>query len=68
MDTYYVSKNAQPNGDHEVHKGSCTYLPHPINFMFLGNFATTIEAVRAAKKYYDQTNGCMHCNTGHHST
>lgn len=24
---YYVNKNEQPNGDHEVHTGSCIYLP-----------------------------------------
>jgi len=27
MDHYYVNKNEQSNGDHEVHTGNCIYLP-----------------------------------------
>ena len=31
MDHYYVNKNAQSNGDHEVHKENCDYLPNSSN-------------------------------------
>lgn len=27
MASYYVNKNSQNNGDHEVHKSECAYMP-----------------------------------------
>ncbi len=27
MANYYVNKNAQANGDHEVHKSGCSWIP-----------------------------------------
>lgn len=27
MSNYYVNMNAQSNGDHEVHKSGCSYMP-----------------------------------------
>ena len=27
MAYYYVNKNAQSNGDHEVHKSGCSWMP-----------------------------------------
>ncbi|MCX9895359.1 hypothetical protein LAD77_25195 [Klebsiella pneumoniae] len=33
---YYVNKNAQSNGDHEVHVSSCARLPAVENRLFLG--------------------------------
>lgn len=35
---YYVNKNAQRNGDHEVHRQDCSYLPEQKNRQFLGDF------------------------------
>ncbi len=31
MGSYYVNKNAQTNGDHEVHKNPCSYMPETVN-------------------------------------
>jgi len=31
MASYYVNKNAQSNGDHEVHKDGCTFMPEAEN-------------------------------------
>jgi hypothetical protein len=39
MYKYYVNKNAQSNGDHEVHKESCSYLPNLENRIYLGVFS-----------------------------
>jgi len=36
MDAYYVNKNAQPNGDNEVHKEGCSWMPEPQHKLFLG--------------------------------
>jgi len=50
MSRYYVNKNAQSNGDHEVE-----------NRIYLGEFASCRPAVAEAKKYYAQVNGCYYC-------
>ena len=51
---YYVNKNAQANGDHEVHEQSCSRCPDPENRHYLGDFASCYPAVQEAKKYYSQ--------------
>ncbi len=67
MALYYVNKNAQANGDHEVHTGSCSYLPAAENRIYLGSFANCAEAVKAAKSYYSQVNGCYYCSRPCHT-
>jgi len=58
---FYVNKNAQANGDHEVHRATCSRLPEAENRQYLGDYATSQEAVREAKKYYGRSNGCYYC-------
>ncbi len=58
---FYVNKNAQSNGDHEVHRLTCSWLPEQENRKYLGNFNTSEEAVAEAKKFYSQVNGCYYC-------
>ena len=57
MTRYYVNKNAQSNGDHEVHKTGCTFMPDPVNKLYLGDFTTCAPAIREAKKTYSKYNG-----------
>ena len=38
MARYYVNKNGQPNGDHEVHTTGCSRLPDAVNRIYLGAF------------------------------
>lgn len=66
MDLYYVNQDAQANGDHEVHKSSCNYLPSARTY--LGQFARCQEAVQEAKKYYRQSNGCYWCSPQCHTS
>ena len=61
MDGYYVNTNAQSNGDHEVHKSGCSYMPSDKNRMYLGQFESCHGAVREAKTHYNQVDGCAHC-------
>lgn len=61
MDSYYVNKNAQTTGEHEVHKSSCPYLPAAENRIYLGSFSNCAEAVREARKHYINVDGCKHC-------
>lgn len=58
---FYVNKNAQSNGDHEVHRATCSWLPEQESRLYLGDFTTSHQAVYEAKKYYNQVNGCYYC-------
>jgi hypothetical protein len=68
MPKYYVNKQAQSNGDHEVHTSTCIYLPSAENRKYLGEFVTCHGAVREAKKHYSQVDGCYFCSRECHTT
>jgi hypothetical protein len=66
MNNYYLNKNAQSNGDHEIHKESCYYYymyRGGFNFEFFGAFATEFEAIRYARSKYPylKIDGCAYC-------
>ena len=61
MAYYYVNKNEQSNGDHEVHKSGCTHMPDEQNRILLGDFSNCFDAVRAAKRIYINSDGCYYC-------
>lgn len=67
---YFLNKNTQPNGDHEVHKEGCYWMPLLENRIYLGVFTNGIGAVNYAKNLYPnaQIDGCVHCSEeAHHS-
>jgi len=68
MADYYVNKNAQANGDHEVHISTCDRLPDRENRLYLGNFTNCHAAVREAKKHYSQSDGCYYCSDECHTS
>lgn len=68
MKKYYVNKNAQTNGDHEVHKIDCIYLPDVSNRKYLGEYASCKDAVKEAKKQYAKSNGCKTCSNDCHTS
>jgi len=61
MENYYVNKNAQPTGEHEVHKSTCQHLPDSTNLIYLGYFSNCADALREARKYYSNVDGCYYC-------
>lgn len=62
MARYYVNKNTQSNGDHEVHKQGCSRMPADANRVYLGDFTNCHSAVQAAKnKGYNSADGCFYC-------
>ncbi|MCI5141489.1 MAG: hypothetical protein D3909_07145 [Candidatus Electrothrix sp. ATG1] len=67
MDTYYVNKQAQTNGDHEVHTSTCSWLPSEANRLYLGQFGSCHGAVAEARKYYSNVNGCYYCSRACHT-
>ena len=60
MNKYYVNNNEQLNGDYEVHKEGCSYMPTD-NYTYLGMFSNCCDAVEKAKDYHRQVDGCYHC-------
>lgn len=67
MAYYYVNKNAQANGDHEVHKQGCSFMPEANNRIYLGDFLSCSPAVQKAKEYHSQANGCYYCSPACHT-
>jgi hypothetical protein len=64
---YYVNKNAQENGEHEVHSSSCSLLPVEADRIYLGDFTTCTHGVAAAKQFYPHPNGCSQCSNECHT-
>ncbi len=68
MADYYVNKNAQDNGDHEVHESGCGWMPNPENRQYIGDFSSCHGAVRKAKEIYPTADGCAHCSPACHTS
>ncbi len=58
---YCVNKNAQDSGDHEMHKSGCKWMPKSENRQYLDKFSNCKDALKEAKKYYEQADGCSYC-------
>lgn len=65
MPVFVINKNAQENGDHEVHNAStgCSYMPNPQNQIDLGTHTNCHGAVAEAKSRWPdhRINGCYYC-------
>ncbi|MBE6202229.1 MAG: hypothetical protein E7135_01035 [Rikenellaceae bacterium] len=62
----YINTNAQPTGEHEVHTSSCAHGPSIKNRINLGIFHNSSEAIREAKRYYNNVDGCFYCCPENH--
>ena len=66
---YYVNRNEQANGDHEVHKAyGCPTPAEPENQVDLGDHPNCHSAVAAAKRIFPQSDGCANCSPECHTT
>ncbi len=65
MNRYYVNKNAQSTGEHEVHKSGCSRMPDASNRIDLGLCANCTEAIEKAKQHYSNVDGCYYCTNCH---
>ena len=66
MTRYYVNRNAQETGEHEVHKETCNRLPDLVNRIDLGSHSTCQQALAAAKKHFSNVDGCAWCSSACH--
>jgi hypothetical protein len=64
---YYANKNAQSNGDHEVHDQTCYKLPLESNRKYLGDFSNCKDAVKKAKETDSSADGCKICSPTCHN-
>lgn len=64
---YYVNKNAQSGGEHEVHAENCNHLPLAQNREYLGSFSSCKDAVKKAKENYPTADGCYYCSRECHT-
>ena len=58
---YYVNRHQQVGSgfNHEVHKLGCLWMPS--DAMYLGEFDSSEDALREAKKTYPDADGCAFC-------
>ncbi len=70
MARYIVTKKPHENGEHIVHNlGTwCPDLPDSVDQKSLGNFPTCQAAVREAKKFFENINGCIKCSRPCHTS
>ena len=65
MDRFIINRNAQDNGDHEVHNTTtgCSHMPNSENQIDLGYHTSCHAAVTTAKAKWPQyrINGCYYC-------
>lgn len=66
MAIYLVNTQAQPTGEHEVHRNDCNHLPLPHNRRQLGDFPSCTPAVAAARQIYPTADGCRWCSPNCH--
>lgn len=68
MAKYSVNKNINRNGDHEVHKEGCPWLPKLEDRKDLGEHSNCDSAVKEAKKHYIHVNGHRYCSKACHTS
>ena len=68
MESYYVHTGTDKQGDHEVHKDGCYFLPLPENRIYLGVHGSCYGAVVVARQYYLRSNGCAFCSAACHTS
>lgn len=61
MARYYMNENSQNIGDHEVHKEGCCWLQKAKNRKYLGDFSDCHQALKVAKQYDPNADGCFSC-------
>lgn len=68
MASYHLNMNEQANGDHEVHREGCSFMPAAQNRIYLGQFESCYGAVNEARKHYWQVDGCYYCSYACHTS
>lgn len=67
MTHYYINNRTQRNGEHQIHRTGCTFMPDGDTRAYLGEFDSCASALAEARKRYKQATACRYCceNRGH---
>lgn len=68
MAMYVLNKNAQANGDQEVHVVGCAHGPDKDNQISLGSHVTCKGAMQEAAKHTKHADGCFYCCNACHKS
>lgn len=60
---YYFNDNVDNNGFHEVHTGTCSFLPSALNRTYIGQYNNCKTAIIAARLAHpgEKFDGCFFC-------
>jgi len=59
---YFVVVRPQTNDYHAVHKEGCPFLTDDKKRIYLGEFSSGPEAVKASQQYFIETECCIFCS------
>lgn len=62
MTLYYVDKRSRLDGDHEVHRSGCSFMPEERHRMRLGDHLSCHAAVSEARRHFERITGCVWCS------
>ena len=62
MKKYYVNRNPQSSGEHEVHVENCNYLRIATSKIDLGYHSNCMNAILKARQYFSNVDGCYYCS------
>lgn len=58
---YYINNRTQPNGEHQIHRTGCTFMPDSETRTYLGQFDSSASALAEARRRYKQATLCHYC-------
>jgi len=61
MQKYYVRVKPQLDGIYAVHKENCPFIQDLKKKIYLGEFTSSQDAVREAKRYFRKSKECLFC-------
>lgn len=61
MTHYYVNNRTQANGDHQIHRTGCSFMPETDSRCYLGEFDSFARALVEAHRRYKQVGVCRYC-------
>jgi hypothetical protein len=61
MAEFYVETLTQSNGDHLVHKSTCSLLPSKESILYVGSVSNAASAIKKANQTFPRVTGCSQC-------
>ncbi|MGZ0079258.1 hypothetical protein [Methylomonas sp. YC3] len=62
MAEFFIEISAQENGDHLIHKSSCSLLPAKEAIYYLGSISSVTSAAKKASERFAKPTACSQCS------